>query len=109
SRALGANGHITIEAYANERIEGYQAILPRMRAVPGVTSLLPVLDGQVLLTTNAGGARGGLVRGVAQEDLRSLRIISDHIIAGSLEKFTGNDAIVIGAGIAASYRLGIGD
>jgi lipoprotein-releasing system permease protein len=109
SRALGANGHISIEAYAGERIDGYQKLLPLMRAVPGVTSVLPVLDGQVLLTTNTGGARGGLVRGVTREDLRSLHLIADHIVAGSLDNFTGDDAIAVGVGIAASYRLAIGD
>ena len=108
SRALGANGHITIEAYAGERIDGYQKLLPPMRAVPGVTSVLPVLDGQVLLSTDTGGARGGLVRGVTQEDLRALHLISDHIVAGSLDNFTGDDAIAIGLGIATSYRLPIG-
>ena len=54
---------------------------------------MPVLDGQVLLTTDRGGARGGLVRGITQDDLRALHPISDHILAGSLDDFTGDDAI----------------
>ena len=73
-RILGANGHISIEAYAGQKIDGYRAAGDKMRAVPGVQSVLPVLDGQVLLTTGNGAARGGLVRGVTQEDLRALHL-----------------------------------
>ncbi|MBU6498942.1 MAG: lipoprotein-releasing ABC transporter permease subunit [Rhodospirillales bacterium] len=108
TRALGVNGHVSIEATAGQRIAGFAPLVARMRAVPGVVSVLPVLDGQALLTTDQGGARGGLVRGVTQGDLRGLHAISDHIIAGSLDAFAGDDAIAVGAGIAAFYRLGIG-
>ena len=108
SRALGVNGHVSIEAYAGDKIEGYAALAERMRAVPGIVSVLPVLDGQALLTTDRGGAQGGLIRGVTQEDLRGLGAISGHIVAGSLDDFTGSDAIAVGAGIAATDRLSVG-
>jgi lipoprotein-releasing system permease protein len=45
---------------------------------------------------------------VTQEDLRNLPAIGDHIVAGSLDAFQGDDAIVVGAGLAASYRLAPG-
>ncbi len=104
-RALGVSGHISIEAYAGEKIDGFADLAARMRAVPGVASVLPVLDGQALLSVNNGAARGGLVRGVLREDLRKLAAIADHIVAGSLDGFEGDDAIVVGVGLAASYRL----
>ena len=72
SRVLGVNGHITIEAFAGEAIDNYQPLLDGIRAIPGIVGALPVLDGQALLTTDRGGARGGLVRGVTLDDLRSL-------------------------------------
>src|SRR6185437_12217493 len=76
---------------------------------PGIVSALPVLDGQALLTTDRGGSRGGLVRGMTLDDLRTLHPVSDHIVAGRLDDFTGDDAIVIGTGLAQSYQLRIGD
>ncbi len=109
SRILGVNGHATIEAPAGQKIEGYQDIVARIRALPDVASVVPMLDGQAMLSTESGGARGGLVRGIALDDLRRLRPISDHIVAGSLDQFTGDDAIVIGVALARSYRLRIGD
>jgi lipoprotein-releasing system permease protein len=108
-RILGINGDITVQAYAGQKIDNYAELVTRIRAIPHVVSAIPALDGQVLLTTNSGGARGGLVRGMTLEDLRALHPVSDHILAGELADFTGDNAIVVGAGLAQSYRLRIGD
>lgn len=108
-RVLGVNGHITIEAFAGGQIDNYQQMLAGIRGIPGIVSALPVLDGQALLTTDRGGARGGLVRGMTLDDLRTLRPVSDHIVAGKLDDFTGDDAILVGVGLAQSYQLKIGD
>jgi lipoprotein-releasing system permease protein len=109
SRVLGVNGHITIEAYAGQQLDNYDALVAQVRALPGVTSAIPMLDGQVLLSTQGGGSRGGLVRGISQADLRALRPISQNLVAGSLDSFTGDDAVVVGVSLARSYRLRIGD
>jgi lipoprotein-releasing system permease protein len=109
SRILGVNGHITVEAYAGQKLTDYADLGSRIKAIPGVVSVTPVLDGQVLLSTNNGGARGGLARGIIQQDLDALHPISDHIVAGSLKDFTGDDAVAVGIGLANSYRLHVGD
>jgi lipoprotein-releasing system permease protein len=109
SRILGVNGHITIEAYAGQRLDDYQPLVAQIRALPDVVSATPVLDGQALLSKEGGGARGGLVRGISLDDLRALHPISDNIRAGNLADFTGDDAIVVGVGLATTYRLRIGD
>ncbi len=109
SRILGINGDITVQAYAGQKIDNYQELVTRIRAIPHVVSASAVLDGQVLLTTNNGGARGGLVRGMTLDDLRALHPVSDHILAGKLADFTGANAIVAGVGLAQSDRLRVGD
>ncbi len=109
TRILGINGDITVQAYAGQKIDNYQDLVTRIRAIPRVVSVIPVLDGQVLLTTNSGGARGGLVRGMTLDDLRALHAVSGHIVAGKLDDFSGNNAIVVGVGLAQSYRLRVGD
>jgi lipoprotein-releasing system permease protein len=108
SRVLGASGHITIEAYAGQKIDNFTDIVAKLRATPGIVSVLPVVDGQVLLTSEGGGVRGGLVRGVEQADLKALPIVSQHIVAGSLNNFDGDDAIAIGVSLAESFRLRVG-
>jgi lipoprotein-releasing system permease protein len=109
SRILGVNGHISVDAYAGQKIDNYQPLVTQIRGISQVASATPVLDGQALLSTEGGGARGGLVRGISRDDLNGLHPISDHIIAGSLADFSGDDAIVVGVGLAATYRLRIGD
>ena len=87
-----------------------QPLLARIRAVPDVVSALRVLDGQVLLTTDGGGARGGLVRGITLDDLRALHPVSDHIVAGSLDRLHRRRRHRRRRRPGAScYRLRIGD
>ena len=114
TRILGVNGHITVEAFAGQKLSDYQPLVTQIRALPAVASVTPVLDGQALLSKEGGGARGGLVRGITLDDLRALHPISDHIIAGSLTDFTGDDAIVVGVALAntvpaADWRSADGD
>jgi lipoprotein-releasing system permease protein len=109
SRFLGVNGHVTIAAYAGQKIDKYQDLTKQIRALSGVNSALAMLDGQVLLSTASNASQGGLVRGISTEDLRSLHRISDNILAGSLDDFKGDNALAIGVGFAQSYRIRIGD
>jgi lipoprotein-releasing system permease protein len=109
SRFLGVNGDVTIAAFAGQKIDNYAELTQRIRALPGVQSALPFVDGQVLLSTASNASTGGLVRGISQQDLMSLHRISDHILAGSLADFTGDNALAIGVGFAEQYRVNIGD
>ncbi len=109
SRFLGVNGHATIEAYAGQKIERFENLAREIRALPGVASAQSVLDGQVLLSTESNASHGGLARGISQADLRSLHRISNNILAGSLDDFTGDNALAIGLSFAESYRVQIGD
>ena len=109
SRFLGVNGHVTVEAYAGQKIDNYEALTKQIRALSGVESALSLLNGQVLLTTATNASTGGLVRGISQSDLKSLHRISDHTLMGSLDDFTGDNALAVGIGFATSYRVGVGD
>ncbi|MBR0653792.1 lipoprotein-releasing ABC transporter permease subunit [Plastoroseomonas arctica] len=107
-KILGLNGHIGAFAIAGP-LPDYDAIAARIRNVPGVVSATPVVEGQVLLTSEGGGARGGLARGIKPEDLRAREIIAGNIIAGTLDDFGGEDSIVIGQRLANAMGLRIGD
>ena len=63
---------------------------------------MPVLDGQVLLTTDRGGARGGLVRGVTQDDLRIAASGQRPYPGRHAGRIPGDDAIAVGVGLAHS-------
>ncbi len=108
-RILGVNGHLGIYGAVNAPITGFDAMAKRIDAVPGVTFTMPVAEGQVLLTTDRGGALGGLVRGVREADLRKMTAVSNNIRMGTLDGFKGDDAVAIGLGLAQRFGIGVGD
>ncbi|MCU0987324.1 MAG: lipoprotein-releasing ABC transporter permease subunit [Acetobacteraceae bacterium] len=107
-RILGLNGHLGIYG-VGQTLEGYDALAERLRAVPGVRSATPIVEGQVLGTGERGGGAGILARGIAPDQLRGRAIIAGNIIAGSLDEFDGDDAIVVGSRLANRLGLRVGD
>jgi lipoprotein-releasing system permease protein len=107
-RILGLNGHLGITG-ASGRLDDFAEATRRLRALPMVAQAIPVVEGQVLLTSDDGNAAGGLLRGIAPEDLRARPIIAGNIRAGGLAAFEGEDAIVIGLGLARRLGVGIGE
>jgi lipoprotein-releasing system permease protein len=107
ARILGLNGHLGIYA-VGEPLHDYDAIARKVRGLPGVVSAMPMVEGQALLTGDRGGAYGGIIRGMTAADLRGLPVVGDHIIAGSLDAFKGEDAAAIGVGLAQRLQIGIG-
>ncbi|MGZ9034055.1 MAG: ABC transporter permease, partial [Rhodospirillales bacterium] len=106
-RILGLNGHLSL--YANSvSLTDYDAVTVRVAEVPGVVLVAPVVEGQVMATANT-VARGALVRGMRPEDLRRRAIIAENIVAGSLDAFAGDNAVVVGSRLAERMGLAVGD
>ena len=108
-RILGLNGHMGIYAAERGNLRDFDAIAARVRQVPGVVSATPIVEGQVLLTGEGGGATGGLARGIRPEDLRAKAIVASNIRAGSLNDFEGDDVVAIGTRLAFRLGLNLGD
>ncbi|MFC4166545.1 lipoprotein-releasing ABC transporter permease subunit [Teichococcus aestuarii] len=108
-RILGLNGHLGIHAAGPGGLRDYDDIAERVRQLAGVASATPLVEGQVLLTSEAGGATGGLARGIKPEDLRARPLLAGNIRAGSLDAFQGEDAILVGTRLAQKLGLRIGD
>src|SRR5437763_8498127 len=97
NRILGFNGHLGVYGEAGP-LTDFEAVAAKVRAVPGVVSATPMIEGQVMATGERGGAAGALVRGIRPEDLRGRKLIDEHIAAGSLADFADG-------GIAGGERL----
>ncbi|GGC49799.1 LolC/E family lipoprotein releasing system, protein [Siccirubricoccus deserti] len=108
-RILGLNGHLGVYAADGGPLRDYDPLTEAIRRLPGVTAANPIVEGQVLLTSEAGAAAGGLARGIRPEDLRAKSIIADNIRRGSLDEFGGEDVVIIGTGLANRMRIGVGD
>ena len=106
-RILGLNGHLSIYG-ANPSLTDFDAMAIKVRGVPGVTSVTPLIEGQVMASSR-GLARGAVVRGARPEDIAGRSIIANNIVAGSLAEFTGDDALLVGSRLAERLGIGVGD
>ncbi len=107
-RILGLNGHLGIYSADGRGLPDFDNILARVRGLPGVVSATPIVEGQVLLTSESGGATGGFARGIRPDDLRARPILADNIRAGTLANFGGDDTVIIGTRLAQKLRVGVG-
>ncbi len=107
TRILGLNGHVSIYGPASG-IDDYARWESILAEIPGVVSVTPMVENQVMVTAN-NVARGAVVRGMSAEDVRARDIVADRIVAGSLDAFQGDDSILIGARMAERMGLRVGD
>jgi lipoprotein-releasing system permease protein len=104
-RILGLNGHLGVYGERGP-LTDFDAAAAKVRQVTGVVSATPIVEGQVMATSSYGAA-GALVRGMREEDLRGLRLVSGHIVAGSLDDFR-DDGILVGYRLARRLGVGVG-
>jgi len=88
------------------------AVLARIRAIPGVIQATPMVEAQALVQ-GRDGTTGALVRGIDPADLRATSIIAKNIKHGSLDGFGqgdfGGDMVLVGDGLAAAMGVEPGD
>jgi lipoprotein-releasing system permease protein len=106
SRILGINGHIGVYG-ASISLANYDPLAEQIRGLPGVRRVIPMVEGQVMVTTPA-AATGAMVRGVRPDDLLSRDIFAKNL-RGSAADFRGNDTVMIGRRMAEKLGVGIGD
>lgn len=106
-KILGLNGHVVIHAM-NGRFTDYEDVAARLRKVSGVQRVLPLIEGQAMVST-ASLASGALIRGLSEKSLKSLTSISDNVRAGTLDKFDDGSGIAMGTRLANSLRVKVGD
>jgi len=103
---LGLSGHVTIQSQLGNMAD-YERVTARLRAVPGVVRAAPVVDGQVMASQN-GATSGVIVRGIRHEDLAKMTVVADKLRPGALANFDGDDAVIVGSGLAAKLDLSVG-
>jgi lipoprotein-releasing system permease protein len=106
SRILGLNGHVIVQSYGGE-LMNYDALAAKVRNVPGVARVAPIVDGQVMASSN-GVTTGVLVRGMRQRDLKTQTTVSNSLSEGALARFTGGSDVIIGSRLADKLRVPIG-
>ena len=106
-KIMGLNGHVIV-AKIGEPFTDYTDMAAVIKKVPGVQHAIPLIEGQVMVSSNV-QAVGGLVRGVAEADLKSLHLVSENVRFGTFDGFDNQSGIAIGSRLAQSLRVGLGD
>jgi lipoprotein-releasing system permease protein len=108
-KMLGLNGHVVVHSLSGDFTD-FEEVSDRVKAVPGVKYSLPLVEGQVMITTpiSSGGA---LVRGLREDDLKSLKAVSENVRFGTLDGFDNpeNPSVAIGTRLANEMNVKVGD
>ncbi len=110
-RMLSFNGHMYVQGpvlVAPDR----DAMLERLRSVPGVASVSPLTENQAIFRAN-GITSGGIVRGLRAEDLPTMKYVYSSLLEVAKASFGsgayGGDNILIGQSLADQLGLRVGD
>ncbi len=106
-RILGVNGHIMVESWSGT-LEDFDATAEKLRQIDGIVRVAPLVQGQAMASANDVNT-GALVRGLRKEDLQNLTMVSDNVIAGSLDNFDKVTGVAIGRLLAQQLGLRVGD
>ena len=111
ARMLGFRGHVFVQGPAING-PGRDAMLSRIRAIPGVQQAFPLIENPVMVVgPNMTG--GGIVRGMRAADVAATPIIANHITDGTIKGFGegefGGDGILAGSRMAESQGVHAGD
>ncbi len=107
SKIMGLNGHVIITR-VNGPFEDYKEAAAKVIGVPGVKSALPLIEGQVMVSSSV-QALGGLVRGIDEQGLKSLKLVADNVKLGTFDGFDNQTGIAMGGRLANQLRVSIGD
>jgi lipoprotein-releasing system permease protein len=105
-KMLGLNGHVVVHSLGS--FTDYDDVASRIRDVDGVKYALPLIEGQVLISTPYTSS-GALVRGLREKDLKSLKAISNNIRFGTLDGFDDQPGLALGSRMANDLNVKVGD
>ena len=107
NKIMGLNGHVIVHKIGAP-FDDYADIAAKITQVPGVISAMPLVEGQVMVSSNV-QALGGLVRGLDEKSLKALKLVADNIKLGTIDGFDDQTGIAIGSRLANSLRVSLGD
>ncbi|PID43491.1 MAG: lipoprotein-releasing system transmembrane subunit LolC [Proteobacteria bacterium] len=106
-RILGMVPHAVIKSFEN--IDDWQVIDDLATRHPKVIAAAPFVQAQGMIT-HGGQVSGVMLTGILPEEEKTVSIIENHIQEGGLDELKpGEFGIVLGAIIARSLRVNVGD
>ncbi len=110
-RMLSFNGHMYVQGEVLNAADR-DAVVDRLKAVPGVVSVSPLTENQALVQA-AGQTTGAVVRGLRPGDLGTMQYVSSSLSDRARGSFGdgayGGDNVLIGQALADQLGLRVGD
>jgi len=106
-RILGLNGHLGVYPVYGPSLANYDEIKEKVKVLPSVEMVIPVVDGQAMLTTEQGQA-GVMVRGMSQQDFSQHGVLKEKYHGENLVNFD-KGTVILGWRLAARLGVHIGD
>jgi lipoprotein-releasing system permease protein len=104
---LGLSGHVTIQSDMGN-LPNFDQVAGRIKNVPGVVRVTPIVDGQAMASpAGVNAAAGVIVRGIRATDLAKTPV-AEKLRAGSLAYFDRDDVVIVGSGLAAKLGVQVG-
>jgi lipoprotein-releasing system permease protein len=107
AKIMGLNGHVIVNMVGGD-FEGYDAIAKQLATITGVKTAFPLIEGQAMVSTPA-QAMAGFVRGVREDGLKALSLVSGNVRFGTLDGFDSQEGVAIGTRLANALRVSVDD
>jgi len=107
NRILGINAHLTIYS-KGLGIANYPEIIAQLNKIEGIKFVNPIVESQAMLSAHDKN-QGGLIRGIALNDLQNKDLIANNIEDGKIEVINDKNQVLVGSAIAQSMNLSLGD
>jgi lipoprotein-releasing system permease protein len=109
AKILGATSHVMVSDLGGRGLEGYEGMAEKIRSIPGVESVSPVVYNTVLIT-GVGESSGALVKGIDFERERPGSDWLQRLEAGEVPKAGGTrDGLLLGRELALRIGAQVGD
>jgi lipoprotein-releasing system permease protein len=103
-KILGFNGHFMVQGLG-QTMQEWDSLAIRLRRVPGVVRVTPLVEGQALATA-AGASPGVLVRGIRANDVMNFKLVADSLSEGAMRRYEANQSsVLIGERLADQMGL----
>jgi lipoprotein-releasing system permease protein len=108
-KILGATSHVMVSDLGGQGLEGYEEMAAKIRAIPGVESVSPVVYSTVLIT-GIGESSGALVKGIDFERERPGSAWLQRLEAGAIpEAGRAREGLLLGRELALRIGAQVGD
>ena len=106
-RILGLNGHLGVYPEFGAKLTEYTDLKNNILKLDGVQAVIPVVDGQVMITTQEGQA-GVMVRGMERDDFAGRELLMQNYHGENIVNFEKNH-VILGWRLASKLGLRAGD